>query len=108
MARPANVRWRDRAVSIAGSGGRLSWNDRDLAIDSLSLSAAEGTVGLDARIAELLGAARVDARVDLSADLEPLSPWLGLERPLAGTAQAAVRVDAEVRSHERARPVGRR
>jgi outer membrane protein assembly factor BamA/autotransporter translocation and assembly factor TamB len=95
IARPAHVRWRDRLVSIAGSGGRLSWNDRDLAIDSLSLTAAEGTVGLNARVADLLGAARVDARVDLSADLAPLSPWLGLERPLAGTAQAGVHVDAE-------------
>ena len=94
MTRPANVRWRDRAVSIAGSGGRLSWNDRDLAVDSLSLSAAEGTVRLDARVTELLGAAHVDARADLSADLDALSPWLGLARPLAGTAQAAVRVDA--------------
>ncbi len=93
MARPANVRWRDRAVSIAGAGGRLSWNDRDLAIDTLSLSAAEGTVRLDARVAELLGTARVDARAELGADLEALSPWLGLGRPLAGTAQAAVRVD---------------
>jgi len=93
MSRPANVRWRDRTSSIAGSGGRLSWNDRDLSIDSLMLRAAEGSVRLDGRIANLLGAPRVDARVDLNADLEKASPWLSLDRTLTGTAHASAHVD---------------
>ena len=56
LARPAQVRWRDRTTSISVLGGRVSWNDRDLAIEKLSLSAPEGAVTLDARIDELLGA----------------------------------------------------
>src|SRR5215467_12542848 len=44
MVQPANVRWRDHATTIAVAGGRLAWNDRDLAIESVSLKAAEGTL----------------------------------------------------------------
>ena len=94
MVRPANVRWRDHTTTIAVSGGRLAWNDRDLAVESLSLQAAEGTLRVDGRIDELLGAARVATSINADANLDALSPWLGLERPLGGTAQATARVDA--------------
>src|SRR5262245_13923966 len=93
MARPATVRWRDRTTSVALTGGRLSWNDRDLAVEGVSLTAPEGTVTLDGRIDELMGAARIDARVAADANLAAASPWLNLRRAVAGTAHANARVD---------------
>ena len=92
VPRPVLVRFGDRATSIAVSGGRLAWNDRDLSLRNLSLAAAEGTARIDARVDELLGAARVDARVEADADLEAVSPWARLERRLPGTAHAGVHV----------------
>jgi outer membrane protein assembly factor BamA/autotransporter translocation and assembly factor TamB len=94
MMRPANVRWRDRATTIAVAGGRVAWNDRDLSVESLSLQAPEGTLRVDGRIDELLGTARIATRIDADANLDAVSPWLGLPRPLGGTAQASARVDA--------------
>ncbi len=93
LARPAQVRWRDRMTSISVLGGRVSWNDRDLAIEKLSLSAPEGAVTLDARIDELLGAARIDAQVAADANLPAVSPWLNLQRAVAGTVRANAHVD---------------
>jgi outer membrane protein assembly factor BamA/autotransporter translocation and assembly factor TamB len=90
MPRPAIVRWRDRTTSIAADGGRLSWNDGDLAVDALSLRAAEGVLRLDGRIDELIGAARLDARVDVDVNLEHASPWAGFERAIAGSAKGSV------------------
>src|SRR5262249_27179591 len=86
MPRPAQVRFRDRTTSIAASGGRLAWNDRDLTLQALALTAAEGTVRIDARIDELLGTPRVDATLAADANLEAVSPWIGLEHALPGTA----------------------
>jgi outer membrane protein assembly factor BamA/autotransporter translocation and assembly factor TamB len=94
MARPANVRWRDRATTISVTGGRLSWNDRDLSIESLSMKAPEGTVRVDGRFDDLLRTARIATSVDATADLDALSPWLALPRPLEGTAQVSARLDA--------------
>jgi outer membrane protein assembly factor BamA/autotransporter translocation and assembly factor TamB len=89
--RPARVRFRDRATSIALSGGQLAWNDRDLSL-ALSLTAAEGAARIDARIADLLGTAGIDARIDADAHLEAVSPWARLDRALPGTAHASVHV----------------
>src|SRR5262249_8902162 len=92
MSRPAAVRFRDRSTSISSSGGILSWNDRDLSIQGLSLNAAEGTVRLDARVQELLGTPRVDVTIDADANLEALSPWARLARALPGAAHVTARI----------------
>src|SRR5215813_3690923 len=39
ITRPAHVRWRDRSVEISALDAGLAWNDRDLAVDALSLRA---------------------------------------------------------------------
>ena len=92
VSRPVRVRFRDRTTSIAVSGGRLAWNGRDLGLENLSLAAAEGAARIDARVDELLGAAHIDARVDADANLEALSPWVGVERELPGTAHASIHI----------------
>src|SRR5262245_46632533 len=93
FAKPATVQWRDRKTAIEVTGGTMSWNDRDLALTSVALRAPETTVRLDARIDELLGAARIAATVDADANLATLSPWLDLERVIEGTARATTRID---------------
>src|SRR5262245_30612868 len=61
LAKPATVQWRDRKTTIEITTGTLSWNDRDLALTGVALRAPESTVRVDARIDELLGAARIAA-----------------------------------------------
>jgi len=93
MTQPVRVRWRDRQTTIELTSGGVAWNDRDLAIEGVALRAPEGTLRVDARLDELLGTARMGARLDVDAKLAEISPWLDLKRAIPGTVRAAAHVD---------------
>jgi outer membrane protein assembly factor BamA/autotransporter translocation and assembly factor TamB len=93
MAKPVSIRWRDRHTTVTATDGRIAWNERDLAIRSLSLHAPEGTLRADGRIEALLeDEPRVDLRVLSDANLGAVSKWIAGGRSIAGKA----RVDARL------------
>jgi outer membrane protein assembly factor BamA/autotransporter translocation and assembly factor TamB len=93
MSKPASIQWQDRRTTIAALEGRLAWNERDLAIRSLSLGAPEGTLRADGRIEALLeDEPRIDLHLLSDAHLGELSKWIAAGRSIAGAAHADVRL----------------
>jgi outer membrane protein assembly factor BamA/autotransporter translocation and assembly factor TamB len=88
MTSPARIRWRDRDAAISALDGQLAWNGRDLSVAALRATLAEGTVRIDGRADNLLGAPQVDARVTADANLAEIAPWLNWNRRLTGMLHA--------------------
>jgi hypothetical protein len=88
MTGPTSVRVGDRETAATALDGRLSWNDRDLALHALALRAPEGTLRADGTIASLLADPRINLTIVSDVDVAAASRWVTPERPIAGTAHA--------------------
>ena len=93
LARPARVRWNNRSELLKSLDGRLSWNGRDLSVESLRAAFNAGRLQIDGRINALTRDPHIDLRITADADVAALAPWLtATPQPMAG----ALRVEANV------------
>lgn len=100
LTRPVRLRWRDRSTAISRVEGRLSWNGRDLAFETVRADLPEVTMRVKGAVRSLLGSPSYDLQMAVATNLRAAAPWFELSDRLDGTVEAEARIGGTLAAPE--------